>query len=75
MKANSKLMVGFAIVAALIVGFLIGLVVDIPKIDNEQLSGTIGKVTNYRNAKATEADIELKNDLLTNVDLQKSMGT
>jgi hypothetical protein len=75
MKTNSKLIVGFAIVASLIVGFLFGLFIEYPKIDNDQLSGTIGRVNNYRNTKATDADIELKNDLLTNEDLRKSMGT
>ncbi|MDD4771825.1 MAG: hypothetical protein PHQ26_10165 [Bacteroidales bacterium] len=73
MKTNSKLMIGFAIVAALIVGFLIGLFVEYPKVDPDQLSGTIGRVSNYRNAKATEADIELKNDLLTDTLLQKNL--
>jgi len=44
MKTNSKLMIGFAIVAALVVGFLIGLFVEYPKVDPDQLSGTIGRV-------------------------------
>ena len=74
MKNNSKLMFGFAMVAALIVGFIIGLFIEYPKIDNDQLRGTIGRVSNYRNTKATEADIELKNDLLTDTILQKTMS-
>ncbi|MDD2328381.1 MAG: hypothetical protein PHZ13_08725 [bacterium] len=74
MRNNRKLMFGFALVAALIVGFIIGLFIEYPKIDNSQLSGTIGRVSNYRNTKATEADIELKNDLLTDTILQKNMS-
>ena len=74
MKKNRKLMMALAIVAALIVGFFIGLFIEYPNVNNDELSGTIGRVSNYRNAKATEADIELRNDLLTDTIMQKSVS-
>ncbi|MEL7589485.1 MAG: hypothetical protein AAGU19_22415 [Prolixibacteraceae bacterium] len=64
MKKRTNLLIVSAIVLALIVGFVIGLSVEYPRIDGRGVSGTIGKVKNYRNTKATEADIELKNDLV-----------
>jgi len=64
MKKRTNLLIVSAIVLALIVGFVIGLSVEYPRIDEDGVSGTIGKVKNYRNTKATEADIELKNGLI-----------
>lgn len=64
MKKSTLVVLG-GIVAGLIVGFMIGLFVDFPKIDRGDLSGTIRKVDNYRNAKATEADIQLQNALVS----------
>jgi hypothetical protein len=75
MKKNSKLMMALAIVAALIVGFLAGLFIEYPNVDQDEISGTIGKVSNYRNTKATEADIELRNDLMTDNKMQQSVST
>lgn len=74
MKKNSKLMMALAIVAALIVGFLAGLFIEYPNVDQDEISGTIGKVSNYRNTKATEADIELQNDLKTDKKMQQSVS-
>ena len=75
MKKNSKLMMALAIVATFIVGFLAGLLIEYPKVNQDEISGTIGKVTNYRNTKATEADIELQNDLKTDKKMQQSVST
>lgn len=75
MKTKSKLLVGFAIAAALIVGFLTGLLVEYPIVDNDELSGTIGRISNYRNTKVSEADIELRNELLSDTILQKTVKT
>lgn len=65
MKKSGNLIVVFGIIAALVIGFLIGISVDFPKLDNQKLSGTIGKVNNYRNTQVSEADIQLKNELVT----------
>ena len=63
-KKNGSLFI-LIIVISLVVGFLTGTLVDFPKTDNVQLSGTIGRVQNYKNVKITEEDIELKNDLVS----------
>jgi hypothetical protein len=74
MKKNSKLMTALAIVATFIVGYLAGLFIEYPKVNHDEISGTIGKVSNYRNTKATEADIELRNDLMTDKKMQQSVS-
>ncbi len=63
-KKNGSLFI-LIIVVSLVVGFLTGTLVDFPKTDNIQLSGTIGRIQNYKNVKVTEEDIELKNDLVS----------
>lgn len=63
MKKSKNLFIILGIVVALVIGFLIGISVDYPELNNNVVSGTIGKVNNYRNTKATEADIELKNEI------------
>ncbi|MDX9880998.1 MAG: hypothetical protein RBS73_02965 [Prolixibacteraceae bacterium] len=73
MKKKNNLLITFVIIAALAIGFLIGISVEYPRLNNSELSGTIGKVSNYRNTKATEADIELKNDLLADSVMRHSV--
>lgn len=63
MKTKSNLFIASAILLALVAGFLIGISVEYPKINSDELSGTVGKVNNYRNAKASEADIRLKDQI------------
>lgn len=74
MKSKSKLIYALAIIGTFVVGFLAGLFIEYPKMNNDQLSGTIGRVSNYRNTKVTEADIELRSDMLTDTIMQKSVG-
>lgn len=70
---RTNLLIVFAVILSLIVGFVIGISVDYPRVDENELSGTIGKVKNYRNTKTTEADIELKDELLSDTTLLKSV--
>lgn len=65
MKTKSNIFVASAILLALVAGFLIGISVNYPKIDSDELSGTVGKVNNYRNAKASEEDIRLRDQIVT----------
>ena len=64
MKTKSNLFIASAILLALVAGFLIGISVEYPKINSDELSGTVGKVNNYRNAKASEEDIRLKDQIV-----------
>ena len=57
MKKKNRSLLILTIAVSLVVGFLTGMLVDFPKTDNTQLSGTIGRVQNYKNVKVTEKDI------------------
>lgn len=70
---RTNLLIVFAVILSLIIGFVIGISVDYPSVGENGLSGTIGKVKNYRNTKATEADIELKDELLSDTTLLNSV--
>ncbi len=73
MKKSNHLLTIIGVVAALAIGFIIGISVDYPNFDTNKVAGTIGKVNNYRNTKVSEAAIELKNDLLSDTTKLKSM--
>ena len=51
-------------ILTLIVGFLAGLLLNFPPTDESELTGTVGKINNYRNVKITENDLLLRNELL-----------
>ena len=74
MKKRNGLLLTLAVIASLAIGFLIGIMVDIPKTDNTQVAGTIGKIQNYKNVKITEQDIQLKNELMADSVLLKAIG-
>ncbi|MGV8136409.1 MAG: hypothetical protein AB2L20_14460 [Mangrovibacterium sp.] len=73
MKKKTNLLIVSAILIAFTLGFLIGIAIDYPKVEDDEISGTIGKVTNYRNVKITDSDIRLQNELLADTSLQKSL--
>lgn len=72
MKSSTKILIGVLIAISLALGFFIGISVDYPKTNKSNLSGTIGKMSNYRNVKVTENDIELRSELLANEALLKN---
>jgi hypothetical protein len=72
MKSSTKVLIGVIIALGIIIGFFIGISVDYPKTDKSELAGTIGKMSNYRNVKVTDNDIQLRSDLLSNQMLLKS---
>ena len=74
MKKKNRSLLILTIAVSLVVGFLTGMLVDFPKTDNTQLSGTIGRVQNYKNVKVTEKDIELKNDLVSDTVMLKALS-
>ena len=59
----------FTIIISLIIGLAIGLFLGIlltnPGMNLLDAAGTIGRVDQYRNVRITEADIELRNELLS----------
>ena len=57
MKKSSNILVGILIVFSLAIGFIIGILVDYPKPGEEALSGSIGRISNYRDVKISESDI------------------
>ncbi len=65
MKTKSNFFIAAAVLLSLVAGFLIGISVDYPKLNSDDLSGTVGKVNNYRNAKASEEDIRLRDQIVT----------
>jgi hypothetical protein len=72
MKSSTKIVIGVIIAISFILGFFIGITIDYPKTNNSELAGTIGKMSNYRNVKVTDNDIELRSELLTNDALLKN---
>lgn len=73
MKTKSKLIGAMAFVLTFVAGYVLGLFINFPTIDFNQTAGTIGRVNNYRNAKATEQDIALKENLLKDEKQQTAM--
>ncbi|PKO96817.1 MAG: hypothetical protein CVU12_03550 [Bacteroidetes bacterium HGW-Bacteroidetes-7] len=73
MKTRTTLAVTAAGFFGIIAGFLIGISVEYPLVNNDSISGTIGKVKKYSNAKATEADLMLQNELASDTLLLNSM--
>jgi len=63
MKKKNKLLMVFGFIFAILVGFLIGISVDYPEVNNKSVSGTIGKINNYRNSQSSKSDITLQNEL------------
>ncbi len=64
MKVTGTFKLTVAVVFSLVIGFLIGIAVDFPKVNKEELSGAIARVKNFRNVKAGDEDIKLKNELI-----------
>jgi hypothetical protein len=75
MKISGTLKMTGAIILSLIIGFLIGISVEYPKVDKQELSGAIAKVKNFRNVKATADDIKLKDELVSDTVRLKSLKT
>ncbi|HCT93512.1 MAG: hypothetical protein A2X19_01500 [Bacteroidetes bacterium GWE2_39_28] len=73
MKRRTTIAVIVAVFFGIIAGFLIGISVEYPRVNNDAISGTIGKVKKYSNAKATEAELKLQNDLASDTILLNSM--
>lgn len=73
MKRNQNFLWTLGLVAALAVGFVVGLFIEYPLVNSNEMSGTIARVNNFRNTKVSEGDLALQNNLATDTALQKSM--
>jgi len=62
-----------AFVLTFVVGYMLGVFIDMPDVDASDAAGTISRVNNYRNSNASESDITLKQDLLKDKKQQTSM--
>jgi hypothetical protein len=65
MKKKNIVLSSIIGIICLIVGFLIGISVDFPKVKESELAGTIGKLDKYRNVKLSEEDLKLRSELFT----------
>lgn len=67
MKSKTKVLVTFGIVLAFAIGFIAGISTEYPKPQStEGIAGTITKVKKFKNTKATENDIQLRDQLSQN---------
>ncbi len=73
MKKNSKLLIVAGMVFAMIIGYLIGILVDYPNVDKNSVAGTISKINNYRNSQLAPNEVELKNELVSDTAQLKKM--
>lgn len=64
-NTKTKFLIYIGVIFALVIGFMIGIRVDYPKIDSNYAAGTIGKIKNYRNIKLSDADLKFHNDRIS----------
>jgi hypothetical protein len=73
MKTKGKVFIALGIFMSLVIGFLIGLSVDYPKVDDNSAAGTIRKINNFRKAQAPKTEIKIQNELVSDTSRQKSV--
>jgi hypothetical protein len=64
MKTQVKLFIAIGLIAALCVGFLIGISIDYPKPNQTELAGTFGKAEKFHKVQMTAKDIQLRTELV-----------
>jgi hypothetical protein len=73
MKTKTKLLLAIGLLAALCIGFLIGISVDIPKLNSSYLAGTFGKAEKFHKVQMTSKDIQLRSELTKDTAQLRSM--
>ena len=73
MKTKTKLLFAIGLMAALCIGFLIGISVDFPKVNKSDLAGTFGKAEKFHKVQMTAKDIQLRSELLKDTAKLRSM--
>ena len=64
MKTKVKLIIAISLIAALFIGFMIGISVEYPNPRKSDLAGTFGKAEKFRKVQMTEKDLQLRSDLV-----------
>lgn len=64
MKTKTKLIIAISLIAALFIGFMIGISVEYPNPKKSDLAGTFGKAEKFRKVQMTEKDLQLRSDLV-----------
>lgn len=54
MKIKTKLLLGLSIIAALCIGFLAGILIKLPPVDDSAAAGTFGKAEKFRKVQMTD---------------------
>ncbi len=75
MKKNKIKIVLLGLVVGLVVGLMVGFILMNPGMTGMNVweaAGTIGRVDQYRNVRVTEADIELRNELLADENMREA---
>lgn len=72
MKSKRNLLIVLGLLFGFLAGIIVGIMLTNPGLSLKEAAGTIGKVDKYRNVKITEADIELQNELLADVELRQA---
>ena len=72
MKTRKTILVIFSLVIGFAIGLMVGLTLTNPGMSLREAAGTIGRVDQYRNVRVTEADIELRNELLADQNMREA---
>ena len=72
MKTQKTLIVIFSLVIGFAIGLMVGLTLTNPGMSLREAAGTIGRVDQYRNVRVTDADIELRNELLADENMREA---
>jgi hypothetical protein len=73
MKTKVKMIFAISLIAALFIGFMIGVSVDYPNPNKSDLAGTFGKAEKFRKVQMTEKDLQLRSDLVKDTARLRSM--
>jgi hypothetical protein len=69
MKTTKSFTISISLIIGLGIGLLAGIMLTNPGLNLSDAAGTIGRVDQYRNVRITEADIELRNELLSDEEM------
>ncbi|MFO7615702.1 MAG: hypothetical protein R6V75_00450 [Bacteroidales bacterium] len=64
MKTRSKLLLVLGFLSAILLGYVLGVIVDFPSPEKQEVAGTVGKANKYRKTVLTAGDVKLRSDLL-----------